>query len=441
MIKNTKEKISFEFETTDKTFKKRLKKVNKINNIINSKNKKKPIPIFSTNQEELIFDKKGTFNLNTLKKSVVVNFNEQLITTKKRVVVVSKTSLKKAKSNLKEKSLILETGTNIESKINKFVVKNKEKLSSLNEELSKLSKGLSNVYKKEEVDDKKKKILNIKKQAEILKIECLLISGNSDFENFDFLHDEALLKNIELFTLKASNQEIKDLAISCKTDLDYVDNLLEVLSKSDYLDYEINKKDKTIKKRDEDFKEYKKDVSDLYKIKNTITSEIKEEVAKSYEIIERLKKFDESKDVLSINQLRSIANDYIDYILNGDYLIKLFHFLTFNIFKNDKKETLKQIQNKEQLIKIIYSDYSQELNKEIADLKQLSTNIKVSIEQLSWLKTVFKNKFYKYQDLFSEYKEIYIKLEKLEEKLIHDHEIVKNVEDELKVKKLEIKYN
>lgn len=419
-------------------FKERLKRTKKANKLISFKRKKKAEPIFSSNQEEIKFTDQGELNLKLIKESVVVDFSKQLITTAKKIKVVTPRSLKKAKKKLDDEEFILTVATDIESKLGKFVSKNKEKLNTLSEELDKINKGIPYIYKQEEIDKKENQMIGIKKQASILKLECLLISNNSDFENFDLLKDEALLENIDTFTNKAKGEDISSLARSCKKDLDYVDNLLDVIDKTDKIDYEINSKSSEIKTRDSYFGDYKKEVLELNSVQDKINSEIKDNVLKSNELVDKIKNFTDSSDSLSTDQLRCIADDYIDYFINSDYLLKIFHFLTLNVFKDKKHEALKKLKDRQTLIKTIYSDYERELGKEISNLKQLSNNIKTSIANLSWLKTVFHDKFYQYKHLIPEYEEIYEKLDKLEKKLHHDHEVVNETKNKLRVKKMKV---
>lgn len=282
-------------------------------------------------------------------------------------------------------------------------------------------------------------MLNIKKQTEMIKLQCLLISYNSDFENFALSKDETLLKNIDFFVHQASNQDIKFLAKSLKKDLDYLDNLFVLLDKTLYLDYKINDKENEIIKRNSDFKEYQEDVLELKMSEESLNNEVNNQVVESEKILKKIEEFDNSNQSLSINELRIIADDYLNYILNGDFLIKILHFLTLNVFKNDKKEAIKQIKNRQRLIEMIYSDYEYELSKEIDNLKKLSNNIKKSINQLSWLKMVFDNKFYKYKDVLPEYKIIYEKLANLDKQLLKSKESVDLLENNLNIEKSKVK--
>lgn len=408
----------------------------RITKLINKKLKERTKPVISNEVVEIKFTKGGYTNLSKLKKSIVVKPKQQLIKTSKVITIVTPKSLKKTDKVLKKDKELLDQAVVIKKIITKKVKEYRKKLSSLEDEYNSLNSLVTKIYTKEQVKEILGKLISLKIQTDDLKLKCLFISSLSDFDDIDILANNHLSDLSSSFSKKADTTDIKLLINSCKKDLDYTDKVLDLVDKTSYLDYELMKKDEIIKKRDEDFKQEKEDVSDVNKFQEEIVCQIEEEISKTNELIVKIENFNGKENILSIKELREIAEDYIDYILNTDLLVKIFRFLR-SLISSDKKA--KKLEDRETLIKRIYTDYEDELKTEINSMNRLSDNLKKSLEQLDWLKTVFYEKFYKYKDLIKEYDDIYNKLEDLEKKLLSNCKIVDVTKQKLNDEKSKVK--
>lgn len=418
------------------SFEERLIFNRRISKLITRKQKESIKPIMSDNAIKIKFTEGGYTNLSRLKNSVVVKPNYRLIKTSKVITIVTSKGLKKAHKMVKKDNNLLNNGILIREIIWKKVNEYRKKLANLNDEYEKISTLVTKVYTKEMVDEVFKKMTSLKKQTNDLKKQCIFLVNLYDFDDISLLKNGNLTDLCSSFTEKSDATDVKLLVSSCKKDLDYTQRVLDLVEKTSYLDYELVKKSATIKKRDEDFKKEKGDVTILSKLQEEIMDKIDEEVEKTNEMINKIENFSGKETLLSLTELQEIANDYIDYILKTDLLVKIFRFLR-SLLLSDKK--VKKIDDRETLIKKIYNDYEDKLSTEINDLNRISDNLKKSLEQLTWLKKVFYEKFFQYKDLIKEYDEIYEKLEKLEQKLANNCEVVNVTQKKLNEQKIKVK--
>ncbi|MEG0025750.1 MAG: hypothetical protein RR847_00710 [Bacilli bacterium] len=436
-MENKKRRTLTNFNINNKgsDFKGRLKWFLDFDRIVLVKKKSKAVPIFSSRIEEINFTNQGIDNMNFFKKSVVVKENDVDIVTAKPVKIVKKSSLTKVHDDIKHKITTLDMEIAIKNKIDNFILKNKKKLSLLKEQLDNINDGISNIFLKDEIDLKKQKIKDIKKKANVLRLECLLVYNNSDFKNFDILNDEKLDKMITHFTSDVAQDEITVLASSCRDDIDYVDNLLVTLDKTAQINFLIALQDNDITSRDDDFKKYKGEVATVSNKNNEIINILSKENKKMADIMEQLNTFENHKDNLSLIDLKQISNNYIKYLFSVSHFQALLHLLTLNIFGDKQNELQNEIFKRRRLINKTYDNYADMLGDGINQLKYLSTNIKHCLYDLRSLCNTFDNKFYKYKHLIPEYDIIYNKLDQLKGILNKKSEEIINVNEVLIYKK------
>lgn len=378
--------------------------------------KKRKRPLFSRK-----FRKLKIYNLKTLKNSYLVDLKHPIITTNKKITIVTPKQLNKVKLDVKKNIVNVDYQTKIKDLMKKRINENKNKIKLLREKVNKIDN--SNLYKITDIQASLEQISEIKNKINTIKLETLILSNLNDFDDISKLNNEKLEKYTYDYKEIASNEQIKELLKECRNEIDYVDNIISLYDKTIYIEEFTTEIKEKIKRRDDDYIVYDDKFKSVLANSKDDIENLDNKINDIDKLLEKIKKFEEVKEELSIHKLKKIVDQYTIYLFKTDFIMKIFKLLNLKFFIKEESRT--------ELIKRIYTEYSYEIGKSVDSLKNITDKIENNLNEISNLKETFYSKFYKYKDVIEEYDLIYNKIDKLEKSLNEQ-----NLKISKKVKKL-----
>ena len=396
--------------------------IDKYKTIIDNKKKEDPKEEIGEFSSSLM----DNFNYDDLEDSVLVSDNPKKIMDKE-VLYVKDKDLDYIYDDILYEEDLLDKKDSLFYSISNYVSKKKEEIYEIEKDLESFSGKI--LIKKDDIDFAK--LGSLKKRLDGLKMDYYLAITMNDLS---YLECDEILEKYQTF----NDSEVLN---ECFDRLDDLKLLFSFSDKFNYAYDDINYRYENILKRDEDFITFKQELSLVTEMENIISNNIQNEIGNVKKIESEIDEFMSKEDDMSLSYLRRLSNSYFDYILDYSILVRLLHYITFNLFNSEEDRINKLLKEKTKLLNSIYNDQLIKINSELNILKAITNSIKKSINSIKNLKEVFKNKFFKYKYYIPEYDRIYESLVKLESSLLSKNEIIGSSIKSLDKVKVKIKNN
>lgn len=286
-----------------------------------------------------------------------------------------------------------------------------------------------------------KDIEKIKKEIEEITKQFNIIIDDKYLDNILELDDSNLIDDIIKYKNLCSRLvDKKDVFDNYKKidNYDRVNNYLDKFSKRiDELRDKKEKKKDEIEKRDKDFDLFKQLVSSVDIKNERYFSIINSQVDICNNILKNVERIFRSESVnyrlKGLGDLVSSSFKYLFYLSISPFK-GLFPSIAINTLAT--KHMIRNIRDNlelEEIRKINYfaKDYENEINRNIYDINNLNNLLYSTLDDVNNLKIEFKDKYGMYIDKISEYKDIYKKIEKIENMVRFNMDRVKKIEKSL----------
>lgn len=333
---------------------------------------------------------------------------------------------------------LLPTNFDIKKMINKFINNSKEEINNLRNDLNNLELEIQNAYKIEQTEKIKEKYLVLKQKIDDMIKKYQVIKDNSDFFDFDELNNSLLWEKIDYFKYFSSSNDIEQLAYECKSELEKMENIIYLYENKDIYDYDLDSKIQGINYRDDIYDKDKNNLKKLSYVEGQISdslSYIKKQIARIESDVDRMNITVTTKNIVKgYNKLFTNVGKFALGILTlpfGKFSIGRT-ILGATLVNNAIRGIRNSLKSEEEPIRYIsYTDYDNEIKKYSNNLDRAEYIIGDSLDQISKLKTDFKNKFQDYENIIPEYKQFFIKVNGIEEKFIKKQEEIKKYKEKL----------
>lgn len=286
-----------------------------------------------------------------------------------------------------------------------------------------------------------KEIEKIKKELEEITKQFNIIKDDKYLDDILELDDSNLIDDIIKYkNLCTRLIEKKDVYENYKKieNYDRINIYLEKFTKRiDELKDKKEKKKEEIEKRDKDFDLFKKVVTSVDVKNERYFSIINSQVDLCNNILKNVEKIFRSESVgyrlKGLSDLVGSSFRYLFYLSMSPFR-GIFPSIAINTLAT--RHMIRNIRNNlelEEIRKVNYyaKDYEYEINRYIYDANNLSNLLYSTLDDIDGLKDEFKNKYGKYIEKIPEYKEIYKKIEKIENMVKFNLDKVKKIEKSL----------
>ncbi|MDO4962506.1 MAG: hypothetical protein Q4E75_00160 [bacterium] len=344
------------------------------------------------------------------------------------------------KVNIKKEIKKTKNEINILKEVNKFISDTKEKLDFISEEIQDLKTETKNKYKTQE--ELELRYIKLKEKLCKLKLQYDAIKDKYDLSDFKVIESIKLMNSIDDYKQIAKLNEMEMLVNICKDEIAKIDNITLVKQDSNKVgeNIEKNKKDQyNVKVK---FNLSKEKINNLDSYKNEIIQEInnqkkiiddmykkafhfKKSVEKKYEYVSKGK---------MLSSILKIAGGIITLPLSG---LNLFGIALGSTLVN---KGLKQINNSlEKREKIIinynYEDISKQVSKVEDKVNYIDLILSDSLNEIKKLKNYFNDELKKYNEILPEYKDIFEKINAIENNLVSEQNKINNMNEKLNIEK------
>ena len=337
-----------------------------------------------------------------------------------------------------DRELLLDTIVyKLDNKTNKMIYK----LNKLHSDYFNLVNYCDEEIEKEECEKRLKEIERIKKELEDIEKQFNIINDDKYLDNILEMDDSNLIDDIikykklceKINDKKELYDKYKELENHEKINY-YLDKFTK---KVDELEEQKEKKKEELEKRDKDFKIFKESISSVdvkneryflmlnkhVDISNNLLKKV-DDIFKRETVDYRLK---------GLGDLVSSSFKYLFYLSLSPFRGVFPSIAIHTLATRDMIRSIRDSMEIEKIVKINYyaKDYEYEINRYLYDVNDLNNLLYNTRDDIKYLKKEFDDKYGKYINDISEYKDIYKKIEKIEKMVDNNIERVSSVEKEL----------
>ena len=300
-------------------------------------------------------------------------------------------------------------------------------LDEIKTQLNDIEKSISELHTEKDVQELNEKYFIVKKKLEKLKKQYDIMKEKYEFEDYEILDNIKLMDSIDDYKNKASLEELELMVDACKYEIEAIDGIVIQKEKSVGIGNNIEKKDKIIKARDEDFSVKKRKVHGISYDENLISREIHEQQ-------EIIKKLDEK-----LAQITTTSEVVTQYVFHTNLMFRSFLRITagiltapfsgINILRTnlgvnlinhglrDLRSSLIPDRVVRTEIRERYTNVEREILHAKDDVENTLDMIDGSIEQIGKLKKYFNDYFEGESQFIPEYKNVKNMMDELDKQL------------------------
>lgn len=367
-----------------------------------------------------------TFDFENYDYYEIINEKTGLSKVKDEDLIVVENEIEKRKD---EKTILDE--------LNEFKTDSLEVLLEIKSELEIIKSEIEKKYTQQDLEKLNEKFKELREKISKLREQYDTVKEKYDFEDFELLESIPLIDSIEDFKDRADLEEIELMVDVCKEEIESIDGIVIEDEKSIGVNNEITKKKKELVKRDNNYKNTKKETNTLVDKRKIIESKTNEELKKIIELENNISKIDTEvvKTKEYIYATGNILGSFLRII--GGILTKpltnlnIFGMRLGNHLVNKGLRSLRESLIPTEVERIEFIDRYKDVEKEIFNAKDAVKStmflIDDSLEHVRFLKENYNYNLKKYELYIPEYTKLESMLDDLEKKLLANKDLVNNM--------------